>query len=59
MPAHEIKVLIAYAHAQKPPLNVPAGIEDLILARVFNCIHTLCMRAAKALANLCVCAGSP
>ena len=39
----------------------PAGLEVYSLARVFIYIRTLCMRAAKALVNLrmCACADSP
>ena len=51
------------AYAQKPPLNVPAGVSSvnigLIIIWVFSYIHTLCMRAVKAMARMRICAGSP
>ena len=54
-------MLIAYAH--KPPLNVHAGVSSgnigWIIIWVFIYIHTLCMRAVKAMARMRICAGSP
>ena len=58
---HDILMLISYA--QKPPLHVPAGVSSanngLIIFWVFIYIHTLCMRAVKAMARMRICAGSP
>ena len=54
-------MLIAYA--QMPPLNVPAGVYSgnigLIITWMFIYIHTLSMRAVKAMARMRICAGSP
>ena len=40
-------------------LTYPAGLEVQILARASIYIRTLCMRAAKDLASMCICADSP
>ena len=58
-PAHKMLTFITYA--LKPPLSAfayPMKIEE-IFVRAFILIHTLCMLAAKALARLRICAGSP
>ena len=58
---HEHFMLIAYA--QMPPLNVPAGVSSgnigLIIICMFIYIHTLSMRAVKAMARMRICTGSP
>ena len=51
-PAHGTLVLIAYTQH-------PAWVEVWILVWVFIYFHTLCIRAAKALASLCICTDSP
>ena len=57
---HEILMLISYA--QKPSLNVHAGVSSgnigLIITWMFY-IHTLCMPAMKAMPRMRICAGSP
>ena len=54
-------MLIAYA--QKPPVNVKAGVScgniGLIIIFVFIYIHTLCMQAVKAMARMSICTGMP
>ena len=54
-------MLIAYA--QKPPINVHAGVScgniGLIIIWVLIYIHTLCMQAVKAMARMSICAGTP
>ena len=54
-------MLIAYA--QKPPVNVHAGVSSgnicLIVIWVFIYIHILCMWAVKAMARMSICADSP
>ena len=55
--------LMLIAYAQKPPLNVHAGVScgniGLIIIWVFIYIHTLCMQAVKAMARMSICAGTP
>ena len=58
---NDILMLIAYA--QKSPVNVQVGVSSgnigLIIIWVFIYIHTLCMRAVKAMMRMCICASSP
>ena len=60
---HSNKFLVIIAYAQISPSNanadVSSGTTGMIFVRVFIFIHILCMRAAKTLTSLCICAGSP
>ena len=40
-------------------LSHPVGLDVWFLVRPFIYFHNLCVRTAKALARLCICAGSP
>ena len=59
----EPEILMFIAYAQKPPVNVHAGVSSgnicLTIIWVFIFIHTLCMLAVKAMAKMHICAGSP
>ena len=47
-----------YRICAKAILKYPTGLEIIYLVCAFICFNTLCMQEAKALARLCVCAGS-
>ena len=62
MQDHSHCILMFIAYAQKPPVNVHAGVSmgiRLIVIWVFIYIQTLCMLAVKAMARMRICAGSP
>ena len=56
--SHDISVLTR-SHMRKSLIDVAGRDRSLNVGQIFIYIHTLCMRAANALASLHICAGSP